>query len=107
MNILESDYTFLCQETSHADVFAQQIEAATQRKAHSVMPRIDAKLSLQRLSMVILRWPPILSPGVLLFLDRLTLCVIIIRQWETWFVLQPQHTLCVCMDYILNLKGRI
>ena len=38
--------SFLCQETSHVDVFAQQIEAATLRKTHSMMLPNGAKLSL-------------------------------------------------------------
>ena len=69
MSILEPDLAFQCQETSHADVSAQQIEAATQRKAHSLMLCIDAKLSLQRVSMLILLWRSIHSPGGLPFLD--------------------------------------
>lgn len=99
----------LCQETSHTDVFAQQIEAATQRNAHSVMPRIDAKLSLTNagvcvsarhssVSMLILTWHSLHSPGVLLFLDTDWRCVSSSGSGTpglSWFVLEPQQTLCV------------
>lgn len=89
-----------------------------ERKAHSVVPHVDAKLSLTNVCVCVRARSatpqsqyvntymafPRLPWCAVVFRLGLTLCVVISGQWETCFVLESQHTFCECMDCKLNLR---